>query len=117
MDSSNALDPNALWVKDEALRRLGGNEVLLNKIVELFLNQIDEKLNEFSMALKSMDADQVAFVSHAIKGIAADVGANALRFKASEFEQLAKLGVLEEIIQQKQNFESIIRQTIEAMTN
>ncbi len=116
METTDVSDPQALWVKEEALRRLGGNEALLSKIVELFLKQINEKLNEFTLALDAMDPTQVAFVSHAIKGIAADVGANALRFKASEFEQLAKLGVLEEVVQQKTKFDNIVAQTIEAMT-
>ncbi len=46
MDTSNPNDTptrEQLWNRDAAISRLGGNEGLLNRIVEMFLAQIEQK--------------------------------------------------------------------------
>jgi hypothetical protein len=42
-DTSETLTKEQLWNRDAAISRLGGNEGLLNRIVEMFLGQIEQK--------------------------------------------------------------------------
>lgn len=86
-----------LWNKTAALSRLAGNEALLTRIVEMFIVQIGQKLTTLQSAIDDSDKEAIRFQSHSIKGIAGDVGADTLRTKAAEMEQLANLGVLEDM--------------------
>ena len=60
MDTSNSNDTptrEQLWNRDAAISRLGGNEGLLNRIVEMFLAQIEQK----QQALQSAATAVVSF--------------------------------------------------------
>ncbi|MEC8488179.1 MAG: Hpt domain-containing protein, partial [Pseudomonadota bacterium] len=57
----------------------------------------------------------VRFNSHAMKGVSGDVGADAIREKASSIENKAKQDDLSEIVQDIAELDSLIKQTIAAM--
>ena len=107
-----ALPKEQLWNRDAALSRLGGNEGLLNRIVEMFLTQISQKQQALQKAATALDVDAVKFTSHAMKGVSGDVGADAIREKASSIENKAKQGNLTEIVQDIEELNSLIDQTL-----
>lgn len=106
-------DNNALWNRATALRRLGGNEFLLNKIADMFLLQIEQKQKAVNDAVSALDVEAIRFHSHALKGVSGDVGADALKERAAQMEFLAKEGDLNEITDHLTNLNTIIQATIE----
>ncbi len=102
----------ALWNRATALRRLGGNELLLNKIADMFLSQIEQKQKAVNKAVLVLDAEAIRFHSHAIKGVSGDVGADALKERAAHMEFLAKEGNLNEINDHLTNLNALIQATI-----
>ena len=84
LNAQQALSKEKLWNKEAAISRLGGNEGLLNRIVEMFLAQIEQKQNALQASAEAEDAEGVRFNSHAMKGVSGDVGADAIREKAAE---------------------------------
>ena len=64
MDTSNSNDTptrEQLWNRDAAISRLGGNEGLLNRIVEMFLAQIEQKQQALKSAATALDVEAVRF--------------------------------------------------------
>jgi len=104
-----------LWDKQNALQRLGGNQQLLSKIVAMFLEQISPKYLALTNALSNENADEVAFVSHAIKGIAGDIGALALRHKASEIEHMARQNQLSQLTFITLELDKTINETVQVL--
>ncbi|AXT37253.1 Hpt domain-containing protein [Alteromonas sp. BL110] len=115
LNTHKALPKEQLWNRDAALNRLGGNEGLLNRIVEMFLAQITQKQQALQKAATELDVDAVKFTSHAMKGVSGDVGADAIREKASSIENKAKQGDLTEIAQDVEELDSLIEQTLVTM--
>jgi len=104
-----------LWNRDAAISRLGGNESLLNRIVDMFLLQIEQKQNELNDAAIKRDAEAVRFNSHAMKGVCGEVGADAIKEQASLIEEQAKNGDLSNIDDNTKLLGAIINQTIMVM--
>lgn len=115
LHTHKALPIEQLWNKDAALSRLGGNEGLLNRIVEMFLAQITQKQEALQKAATELDVDAVKFTSHAMKGVSGDVGADAIREKASSIENKAKQGDLTDITTDIEELNSLIEQTLIVM--
>lgn len=104
-----------IWNRDAAVARLGGNESLLNRIVEMFLAQIKEKQHALHEGVKALDAESIRFHSHSMKGASGDVGADALREKASSIEIQAKQANLENIEEELVALDALIADTVNAM--
>lgn len=114
-DPNETLTKEQLWNRDAAISRLGGNEGLLNRIVEMFLGQIEQKQHALHDAASKLDIEAVRFTSHAMKGVSGDVGADAIREKASSIENKAKQNDLTEIDQDVNELDNIIKQTVAVM--
>ena len=68
------------------VERLGGDVELARVIAGVFLGDIPEQLRVLQSCLESNDVPAVARHAHAIKGAAANVGAEALRGVAAKIE-------------------------------
>ena len=118
MDAKNTesiYSKSQLWNRDAAVSRLGGNESLLNRIVDMFLEQIEQKQQSLKEAAAQRKVEDVRFNSHAMKGVSGDVGADAIREKASSIEELAKKGDLSDIDSEISALDDIINQTVAVM--
>ena len=118
MDAENTestYSRSQLWNRDAAVSRLGGNESLLNRIVDMFLEQIEQKQQSLKEAAAQRKVEDVQFNSHAMKGVSGDVGADAIRKKASSIEELAKKGDLSDIDSEISALDDIINQTVTVM--
>lgn len=115
LHTQKALQKEQLWNRDAALSRLGGNEGLLNRIVEMFLAQITQKQEALQKAATELNVDAVKFTSHAMKGVSGDVGADAVREKAASIENKAKQGDLTDIATDIEELNSLIEQTLVIM--
>ncbi len=81
-----------IWDKEEALERLGGNEVLLGKIIRSFVNDAPKMLEALKKSVQMNDASSVQLHAHSIKGSAGNVGAQQLQHIAKTIESAAKEG-------------------------
>lgn len=112
--NTNHLPHIPLWESEQALARLGGNQMLLNRILAMFLAQIDVKHEAFNRALAQDNLSDIQFISHAIKGVAGDVGASALHAEAAKIESLAKSKQLTAIHEEAAILANLIAATVNA---
>jgi len=85
-DSGQVLD------KEGALARLDGDEDLFNEILDLFIEDVPERINDIYSALEADDAGLVERVAHASKGAASNVGAVRLKEEMYRMELAGKAG-------------------------
>jgi len=104
-----------LWNKKAALARLAGNESLLNRIVGMFLEQINSKQDALNDAIASNDIEAIRFTSHAMKGVSGDVGADLVREQAAFIEQKAKQGDIDNAVEDNIKLAELIDVTTSLM--
>lgn len=73
-----------------ALGRLGGNEQLLDELVEFFLEDCPELLAEARAAIDRQDARSLERTAHSIRGLAANFGAQSTVQAAALLEELGR---------------------------
>ena len=71
------------------VQRIGGRELLL-KVISLFRTTSEQRLSALRAALQAGDPYQVSRLSHAMKGSAAQVGAESLRAASFFLEKQAQ---------------------------
>lgn len=114
MNSTTNTQAN-LWNAKEALARLGGNEVLLNRIVEMYVEQVDLKYQLLKAAISADNLEEIRLQSHSLKGLSGDVGADAVRQKASNIEQFAKDNAMDNVASEAGDLDAVIKATIACM--
>lgn len=115
LDNNKTLSKEQLWNRDAAISRLGGNEGLLNRIVDMFLAQIEQKHDALIKAVAEMNLEAVRFTSHSMKGVSGDVGADAIRGKAAAIEMKAKQDDTNSLHEDMSELRALISQTIKVM--
>ncbi|HEB56618.1 MAG TPA: response regulator [Gammaproteobacteria bacterium] len=106
----------AVWDKEAALKRIMGDENLLNTIVDVFLNETPTRMDELKQGLEAGDCERIRYLAHTIKGVAGNLSALHLQKQAALMEAAAKetnieqvsilMPVLEQAIEQlRQRFE------------
>ena len=104
-----------LWNAKEALARLGGNEVLLMRIVGMYLEQVQHKQQQLVAAINAMNIEETRLQSHSLKGLSGDVGADAVRELASNIEQLANVNAMDKVASEADNLDGVIKATVALM--
>ena len=66
---------------EKILRRCGGNSALLHKFMKKFID--DETFNKLAEALSNKQADEIEIQAHTLKGIAMNLGFDALGAKSA----------------------------------
>ena len=85
-------DGDTIWDEQAALKALMGKEDLLQRLVNLYFEQIDLHLNGIEVALAADNVDQCILVTHTLKGSAGQLKAAQLQDVAAEMERSAKGG-------------------------
>jgi len=95
-------DNNAEMVFDyqELKSRLSDDVELMQSIVELFLPDMQQQIEQLKLAVSSTDSEKIRSLAHKIKGSAANVGAHALSGEALKIEQEAQNGDIQTCRQQ-----------------
>ena len=75
---------------------IGGEDVVA-EICDLFLSDIDPRVDELRRAAESGDRETLRAGAHQLKGSASNIGAVAVSGAAAELERLAKAGELEAV--------------------
>jgi HPt (histidine-containing phosphotransfer) domain-containing protein len=100
---------------DSALEMLGGDMDLLREVVEMFLTDLPNKLEELRTGIAQSDPDKVRRVAHSLKGAAANIAAEDVRSSAFEIEQLASNGDLDSVVTRVPELERRIQALVEAI--
>lgn len=81
-----------VWDKASVLKRLGGNQKRLDKLVSLFLTSIPSIAEALAQAITDGEHEKSMEHVHAIKGVAANLGALQLQQVSSCLELAVKEG-------------------------
>ena len=93
-DESNEV---VIWDKEDTLERLLNNKELFITVIEVFIEEVPERINELKEAVDSGDCDLSSKIVHGLKGVAANVSALQLCGIATELEACARRNELEKI--------------------
>lgn len=106
-----------LWDKTQPLKRFAGNEKLLNRLVDLFIETHPSALEKLKMAIQKGDLETVRTTAHAIKGNSADIGVLQLHKIAMELEYACKDESLDDIAKRVLNLDQCSAMTIERLSS
>jgi CheY-like chemotaxis protein/HPt (histidine-containing phosphotransfer) domain-containing protein len=84
----------ALFDRDKALARAGGDEELLRELLELFIEEGPRWLADIDAAIAAGDARKLQRAAHTVKGAVDNFGAPAAFDAALRLEQMARAGEL-----------------------
>ena len=84
-----------VWDRDGALKRMGGRESRLAMMLGLFEEETRPYIDTIIDAINSGDAESCWKTCHALKGVTANIGANAVRALAAKIEALSRDGDIE----------------------
>lgn len=79
-----------LFDMEAGLKHVGGDEPLLRRIVQIFVEDTPKQLEKIKQALEVPDQKLLECYTHGLKGAAANVGAEAIRKTALEMEIAAQ---------------------------
>jgi CheY-like chemotaxis protein/HPt (histidine-containing phosphotransfer) domain-containing protein len=68
------------------LNRLGGDEALMRRIIQVFLGDAERQIDNLTKALAVADSSLVGRLAHKLNGASGSIGATALRELASKLE-------------------------------
>ncbi len=110
-DFRDAPAEDAAWNRPLMLDVLDGDEALADEIASEFLKETPQMLAALSDALAERDMEKLRRRAHTIKGIAGNVGGEALRSAAFDVEKTARLGDREKavllVVRLKDEFERL----------
>ncbi|MFP4157803.1 MAG: Hpt domain-containing protein [Opitutales bacterium] len=90
-DQSNDAAP-VVWDRAGMMDRLMEDEELVDAVLQEFLLDLPDQVEQLQRSVREEDPSQVGRRAHCIKGMAANVGAEALRAFAYELEQAGDAG-------------------------
>lgn len=104
-----------LWNEEDVLKRLGGNTVLVTKVIEQFLDDSNTIFQALLHALHEQNAASVELHAHSLKGSSGNVGALKLQHIARTFEDAAKNNDLALIRDNLSECETTLSETVEVL--
>lgn len=87
-NGDGVLDENAL------LTTVGGNRELAGELAQIFLQELEPRIQEMASAIREGDADRLQFAAHALRGSAASLSATQVTASATALEAMARKGDL-----------------------
>lgn len=78
-----------IFNKNFLLERIGGQAALMPRLLTMFVSTVDEILVCLERSLADKDSSEVRKQTHALKGVAANVGADRMYAVVAELETIA----------------------------
>jgi signal transduction histidine kinase/DNA-binding response OmpR family regulator len=79
-----------LWDMSRTLEQLGGDETLLQEVMEIFLEQAPKHLAALRLAVEQGQAERVETTAHTLKGELGYLGIPEISQRASEIEEIGR---------------------------
>jgi CheY-like chemotaxis protein len=81
-----------IWDRQQALKRVVGNEKLLNQLIDMFRSEQPVRLSEMTQLLDGERFEALREVAHNLKGVAGNLGLVAIQKVASRLDQDIRTG-------------------------
>jgi len=94
------------WEESTALKRMGGETTELIALIELFLEDMPERIHDLQQALEKKETAAIQRAVHSIKGVAANISGLHLQSLATQMDMLAKAGNIDRV---QENFPALIK--------
>jgi HPt (histidine-containing phosphotransfer) domain-containing protein len=78
------------WERAEALQRLGGDEILLQELCQIFVDESPKLLRRLRKSIAADDAEAMMRAAHSLKGELGYLGAAKAKQAAQELEDLGR---------------------------
>jgi len=105
------IEDKKMWDRTAMIERVMGDDDLAKLIVQTFLSDAPNQIKSLNESMEKENIEEVRRQAHTIKGMAANMSAEALREVAFEIEMAAKDGnlatVRESMKKMKQEFERL----------
>jgi HPt (histidine-containing phosphotransfer) domain-containing protein len=86
MSDDNVLSPTILAFKREEMKESGG----INWLINLFLDELPNYVNQLQQAIASRDAETLFLVAHKFKGSCYNIGAVGMITLCKQLEELGR---------------------------
>jgi CheY-like chemotaxis protein len=81
-----------IWDRQQALKRVVGNEKLLNQLIDMFRSEQPVRLSEMTQLLDGGRYDALREIAHNLKGVAGNLGLIAIQKVAAKLDQDIRTG-------------------------
>ena len=110
------IDHEAFFNRSELAERMGGDEEVIEEVVECFLQEVPLQLEELRAALEECDFHQMQELAHGMKGSCLNVSANTMCETALEIETLIKENELDRVTEATDKLEAMFDTTRKVIT-
>jgi sigma-B regulation protein RsbU (phosphoserine phosphatase) len=86
--------PEGVLDETALLATVCGNRELAGELAEIFLEELQPRMQEMGSAIRDGDAERVRFAAHALRGSAASLSATQVTASATALETMARAGDL-----------------------
>lgn len=107
----------AVFNRDLALERVGGDEELLDEIVCLYLGEYPALLEQIQSAVNTGDAKELYRSAHTLKGSLGALGAEAAQKQAMELEMSGRYAKLADTSTMLADLEHLLQQLRNELTH
>ena len=83
---NNVKRQDKIWDRDALLKRVRGKSERVDKLVQIFIDTIGEKIEQLQLAINTEDCNNIFEIAHAIKGSAGNFGADRLATLTAQIE-------------------------------
>jgi len=83
---------NTIWDRQQALKRVVGNEELLNQLINMFRSEQPLRLAEMTRMYNGGDINALREAAHNLKGVAGNLGLIAIQKVADRLDQTIRSG-------------------------
>ena len=111
---SSTTEPAVLNL-EQILDRLGGDEKLLQEVIQIFIDEAPKHLDTLRSALSQGDAEAVERIAHSLKGELGYLGISEVSQKSRELEELGREHDLEQASRIFPSFEVEVSAIVAAM--
>lgn len=103
------------WNPEQMLERLGGDEKLLEEVIEIFLEEVPNHLAGLRQALTRQDAESAERLAHSLQGELGYMGVVALLQAARELEEKGRTSDFQRALILLPPFEAAIYRMLQSM--
>lgn len=83
-------DKSSVWQKDEFLKRIRNNNMLSQKLIAMFIDEMPSLLSQLNSAIESEVFDDILALAHKMTGSSRNIGGHSVAKLTKNIEQLAR---------------------------
>lgn len=95
--------------REQGLSNVDGDEEFFNEILEIYIEEIPERIESFREHLTKNDLDTLISLSHSLKGVSLTVGALRVHELSKQIELAARAGEEETVRKLYPELEELLR--------